>query len=83
MASRLDPAMACRSVASAVTPLLPLSPALQGNLQHALVACFVILLGWLVLVAANAAADSYLDRLKLDVSDNLVARKAVTQDVMQ
>lgn len=66
-------------VASAMTPLLALPAGPQENLQHAFVAAFVVLLGWLVLVAANATADNYLAKLKLDVSDNLSARKAVTQ----
>lgn len=66
-------------IASAATPLLPLPLPLQDALQHALGAAFIILLGWLVLAAANTAAEGYLDKLKLDVSDNLLARKAVTQ----
>jgi small-conductance mechanosensitive channel len=66
-------------VASAATPLLPLPATLQSGLQRGLVAAFVVLLGWLVLVAADTAAESYLHRLKLDVRDNLLARKAVTQ----
>jgi small-conductance mechanosensitive channel len=40
---------------------------------------FVIQLGWIAIVVANIAMDRYLFGLKLDDSDNLLARKAVTQ----
>jgi small-conductance mechanosensitive channel len=40
---------------------------------------FVIQLGWIVIVIANIAMDRYVFGLKLDQSDNLLARKAVTQ----
>ena len=66
-------------VVSAAMPLLSLSDGLQAGLQNVLVAAFVVLLGWLVLIAANTATDRYLDKLKLDVSDNLLVRKAATQ----
>lgn len=66
-------------IASAAIPLLPLPAVLQDALQHALAVAFIALVGWLVLAAANTAAEAYLDNLKLDVSDNLLARKAATQ----
>ncbi|HWA91425.1 MAG TPA: mechanosensitive ion channel domain-containing protein [Rhizomicrobium sp.] len=64
---------------SALTPLLPLPATTISGMQSCLVAAFVVLIGWIALVAAHVATDSYLGRLKLDVSDNLLARKAATQ----
>jgi small-conductance mechanosensitive channel len=40
---------------------------------------FIVSMGWLALVAAQVAADVYLLRFRLDVPDNLLARKHVTQ----
>lgn len=40
---------------------------------------FIVSMGWLAIVAANMAADVYLLRFKIDVPDNLLARKHVTQ----
>jgi small-conductance mechanosensitive channel len=40
---------------------------------------FIVLMGWLAVVAVNVAADVYLLRFRLDVADNLLARKHVTQ----
>jgi len=40
---------------------------------------FVIQLGWIAIVIANIAMDRYTYGLRLDVADNLMARKAVTQ----
>ncbi|HVV28571.1 MAG TPA: mechanosensitive ion channel family protein [Rhizomicrobium sp.] len=40
---------------------------------------FIIQLGWIVMVIANIGIDRYVYGLRLDVADNLFARKAVTQ----
>ena len=39
----------------------------------------ICLIGWIALTAANVGAGLYLLRFRLDVEDNLVARKHVTQ----
>jgi small-conductance mechanosensitive channel len=41
--------------------------------------CFIVLMGWLAIVAANMGADVYLLRFRIDTPDNLLARKHVTQ----
>jgi small-conductance mechanosensitive channel len=64
---------------SALAPLLPLPTPVTSGLQRILVAAFVVLIGWVALVAANVVTDSYLGKLRLDASDNLLARKAATQ----
>lgn len=40
---------------------------------------FIVSTGWLAIVATHMAADVYLLRFKIDVPDNLLARKHVTQ----
>src|ERR1700744_3631308 len=47
--------------------------------RKAFLCLFIIQLGWIVIVIANIAMDRYVYGLKLDVADNLMARKAVTQ----
>jgi small-conductance mechanosensitive channel len=57
--------------------------ALSGNqldiARRIFLCLFIVQLGWIAAVIANIAMDRYVYGLKLDVSDNLVARKAVTQ----
>jgi small-conductance mechanosensitive channel len=60
-------------------PLVPLSRAAQQTGHSIFVALFIVLLGWIALAAANIAMDRYVYGLKLDTTDNLMARKAVTQ----
>ncbi|HEX3753722.1 MAG TPA: mechanosensitive ion channel domain-containing protein [Rhizomicrobium sp.] len=60
-------------------PLVPLSRQAQQAGHAIFVALFIVLLGWIALAAANVAMDRYVDGLKLDTTDNLLARKAVTQ----
>lgn len=40
---------------------------------------FIVSIGWLAIVATHMTADVYLLRFKVDVPDNLLARKHVTQ----
>ncbi|MBV9990547.1 MAG: mechanosensitive ion channel [Alphaproteobacteria bacterium] len=60
-------------------PVAPLHPTVAEGANRALLAAFIVFLGWLAIVAANFLMDRYIDRFKLDVTDNLLARKAVTQ----
>jgi small-conductance mechanosensitive channel len=57
--------------------------ALSGNqldiARRIFLCLFIVQLGWIVAVIANIAMDRQVYGLKLDVADNLVARKAVTQ----
>ena len=64
---------------SAITPLLPFGQAAQQSIHNVLIAAVIVLVGWLVSVAANIAAADYIAKLRLDVTDNLLARKALTQ----
>jgi len=60
-------------------PLVPLSPRAETSVHHIFIALFVVLLGWIALVATNVLIDSYERGLQLSSSDNLIARKAATQ----
>jgi small-conductance mechanosensitive channel len=61
------------------TSLLPIGSAIQDVANHVFAALFVIQLGWIAKVAANLAVDRYVAGLDLTASDNLLARKAITQ----
>jgi small-conductance mechanosensitive channel len=60
-------------------PLVPLSKTVDDGAHRIFLALFIIQLGWAAIVAANIAMDRYVFGLRLDASDNLLARKAVTQ----
>ncbi len=60
-------------------PLLPVTREALSAIQHSLAASLIVLIGWIVFVAANLFADEYLRKLNWDDADNLNARKAATQ----
>lgn len=62
-----------------VLPSLPLSDDWNTFAHDCLFAGFIILAGWVVLVAVTLATDRYAARFRLDVDDNLAARKYITQ----
>ena len=57
----------------------PLSDAVAQALSRIFRLGFIVSTGWIALVATHMAADIYLLRFRLDVADNLLARKHVTQ----
>jgi small-conductance mechanosensitive channel len=59
--------------------LVPLSRDAEIGVHHVFIALFVILIGWIALVAANVLIDSYERGLQLSNADNLSARKIATQ----
>lgn len=59
--------------------LMALPADVRLELKPVFGALFIGQLGWIALVIANIAIDRYVYGLKLDSSDNLLARKAVTQ----
>jgi small-conductance mechanosensitive channel len=64
---------------SIAVALAPFHQRVADGANRVLLAAFIVFLGWLVIVGENLAIDRYVGRFKLDVSDNLLARKAVTQ----
>jgi small-conductance mechanosensitive channel len=67
-------------VAFAVTlPTAPLGPETEGVLARILALLTICLIGWVVLTVIRIGANLYLLRFRIDVEDNLLARKHVTQ----
>jgi small-conductance mechanosensitive channel len=67
-------------MALAVTlPTAPLAGDTASALARLLGLATICLLGWIALTVLHIAADLYLMRFRLDVEDNLLARKHVTQ----
>jgi small-conductance mechanosensitive channel len=64
------------SVASAVIPLDPSTAAIA---HHALLIAFIILVGWIGVIAVRAAGQIYSRRLPVDSGGDLLARKHLTQ----
>lgn len=60
-------------------PIVPLSPSTSVIIAEALAVCFTLLVGWAALVAIDLAGDFYIRRFRIDIDDNLLARKHVTQ----
>lgn len=73
---RLAMVVAALSAALAASPLTSRQTAFA---QHGFAIAFVVLVGWAVVIAIDVASALYLRRYRLDVADNLLARKHVTQ----
>ena len=58
---------------------VPLNHDVAGALGRIFQVGFIVMIGWLAIVGANMLADIYLLRFRLDIEDNLLARKHVTQ----
>jgi small-conductance mechanosensitive channel len=66
-------------VAQFIAPLLPLDRETNAIISRFMIAAFVILTGWIAMIAANIAINRYISRFHSDTADNLLARKAITQ----
>src|SRR5579875_2760843 len=64
---------------ASVLPATPFPDATLNRFEHLLLVGFILLLGWVALVAAQLATELYLRRFRTDTEDNLLARKHVTQ----
>jgi small-conductance mechanosensitive channel len=62
-----------------VLPLVRLAPDVTDALVAALRVIFVVLLGWIALIAVDFGATVYLARFDVDSVDSLLARKHLTQ----
>jgi len=60
-------------------PVVPLDPNTAGWLARLLLIAVIGLIGWVAMTALRIAADLYLRQFRLDVEDNLLARKHFTQ----
>ncbi|MBW8813085.1 MAG: mechanosensitive ion channel family protein [Caulobacterales bacterium] len=57
----------------------PVPPGLERTLQHVLLIAIIVLIGWAVLTAVDIGTALYMRRFKLDATNNLHARKLITQ----
>ncbi|HEY1545011.1 MAG TPA: mechanosensitive ion channel family protein [Xanthobacteraceae bacterium] len=62
-----------------VLPAVRLPPDVAAWSGGAMRVAFIVLLGWIALVAVDIGVSVYLMRFRLDTADNLLARKHVTQ----
>src|ERR1700722_3948792 len=60
-------------------PTTPLEPETRAGLAQCLLLATIFLLGWVATAALQIAATMYLRKFRLDVDDNLLARKHITQ----
>jgi small-conductance mechanosensitive channel len=60
-------------------PATPLTPDTQDVLARLLALATICLAGWIAITVLHIAADLYLLRFRVDIADNLLARKHVTQ----
>ena len=63
----------------AALPAAPLDPDSRDIVARLFVLTVIGLIGWAVITAVNTAANIYLMRFRMDVEDNLLARKHLTQ----
>ncbi len=67
-------------IAVAITlPIAPVGPDLKALVGRLLGLAVICLCGWMALTALRIGATLYLMRFRIDVADNLLARKHVTQ----
>jgi small-conductance mechanosensitive channel len=60
-------------------PVAPLPPDTAALLARLMAVAVIGLIGWAAIIALHIAADLYLRRFRLDIDDNLLARKHNTQ----
>jgi small-conductance mechanosensitive channel len=60
-------------------PVAPFDWDVTTALAYVLLIATIVLIGCIVITASHIAADLYLLRFRLDVADNLIARKHITQ----
>jgi small-conductance mechanosensitive channel len=64
---------------SVATAVIPLDPSTAAIAHHALLIAFIILIGWIGVIAVRAAGQIYSRRLPVDSGGDLLARKHLTQ----
>jgi small-conductance mechanosensitive channel len=69
----------CLAGVALVLPLAPLSDALRDQLTHFFVVAVIALIGWITMRAVDMSAARYLQHFRMDVEENFLARKHITQ----
>ncbi|ETX29027.1 mechanosensitive ion channel family protein [Roseivivax isoporae] len=60
-------------------PQVSMAPDLGGAIWHAVLVLVILLIGWTLILITNFVTERSLQRQRLDLEDNLMARKRVTQ----
>jgi small-conductance mechanosensitive channel len=60
-------------------PLMPLPADALDTARKVMLAAFIMLVGYVAYMAVDISMERYVHGLKMDVADNLLARKAATQ----
>lgn len=60
-------------------PLLNVPYRFIGDIYHAMVVLMILLVGWAAIIVLGVVADRYARHFRLDVEDNLQARRYITQ----
>jgi small-conductance mechanosensitive channel len=69
----------CLAAVALVLPLAPLNDIWRAQLTHLFVVAVIALIGWISMRAVELVATRYLQQYRLDVEENFLARKHVTQ----
>ncbi|MGY3447089.1 MULTISPECIES: mechanosensitive ion channel family protein [unclassified Bradyrhizobium] len=70
---------ACLAAVALVLPLAPLNDLLRQALSHFFGVAVIALVAWISIRVVDMASARYLDRFRLEVAENFLARKHVTQ----
>jgi small-conductance mechanosensitive channel len=62
-----------------VLPGLPLTPTLMSALEHITGLGLIVAIAWLLVLTIDVTADLLAERYRIDVADNLLARRVQTQ----
>lgn len=69
---------ACLAAVAIVTPLAPLNNDLSSAVTHLFVVASIALIGWISIRSVDLIAARYLQRYRVDIEENFLARKHVT-----
>ncbi|QPF86577.1 mechanosensitive ion channel family protein [Bradyrhizobium genosp. L] len=69
----------CLAAVALVLPLAPLNDMLRQALSHFFGIAVIALVGWISIRVTEMVSARYLDKFRLDVAENFLARKHVTQ----
>jgi small-conductance mechanosensitive channel len=70
---------ACLAAVTLVTPLAPLNDDLSSALTHSFAVASIALIGWISIRAVDLVAARYLQQYRVEITENFLARKHVTQ----
>lgn len=76
---KLTGAIAIFIACALIVQAAPLEEEARARLSSILGVGLIAILAWLALTAVHVVSDTYLRRFRIDVADNLAARKQVTQ----